>query len=197
MRKFVGIVVVLLVLVGLAELLAPQWVASQAEDAVAEESDGRVAVDIDVSGPPLLVPVAISGQVESWTMQLSRVGGREIPVDVFVDLDQVTLDRGRLVRGDVVVTAVERARATVRADLSEAIPPALQPMADRLAEVGLERLLEAVGGETVVQRGGALVVGDLSLPLVTGSCEVTADDLVVTTRCDLAEIPPLLLAAFD
>ncbi len=189
--------VVLVVLVGLAELLAPQWVASQAEDAIAEESDGRVAVDVDVSGPPLLVPVALDGQVESWTMRLSRVGGREIPVEVFVDLEQVTLDRGRLVRGDVVVTAVERARATVRADLSEAIPPALQPMADRLAEVGLGRLLEAVGGETVVEQGGALVVGDLSLPLVEGSCEVTSDDLVVTTRCDLAEIPPLLLAAFD
>lgn len=197
MRKLVGLVIVLAVLVGLAELVAPQWVAARAEEAVAAESDGQVAVDVDVSGPPLLVPVALSGQVESWTMRLSRVAGVEVPVEVFVDLEQVTLDRGRLVRGDVVVTAVDRARATVRADLSESIPPTLQPMADRLADVGLERLLEAVGGQSVAQQGGVLVVGDVELPLVEGSCDVSTDDLVVTTHCDLAEVPSFLLAAFD
>lgn len=197
MRKLVGLVIVLAVLVGVAELLAPQWVAARAEQKVAAESEGRVTVDIDVSGPPLLIPVAVSGEVESWTMRLSRVASREIPLEVFVDLERVTLDRGRLVKGDVVVTDVDRARVTVRADLSESVPPALQPMADRLAEVGLGRLLEAVGGQAVAERGGALVVGDLSLPLVEGSCEVSTDDLVVTTRCDLAEVPSFLVAAFD
>lgn len=197
MRKLLGLVIVLAVLVGIAELLAPQWVAARAERKVAAESEGRVAVDIDVSGPPLLIPVAVSGEVESWTMRLSRVAGREIPLEVFVDLEQVTLDRGRLVQGDVVVTDVDRARVTVRADLSESIPPALQPMADRLADVGLERLLEAVGGQAVAQQGGALVVGDVSLPLVEGSCEVRTDELVVTTHCDLAEVPSFLVAAFD
>lgn len=197
MRKLVGFAIVLAVVVGAAELAAPRWVATRAEDKVAAESDGRVEVDIDVSGPPLLIPVAVDGRVESWTMRLSRVADREVPVEVLVDLQQVTLDRGRLVRGDVVVTAVERARATVRADLSESIPPALQPMADRLADVGLEQLLEAVGGQAVAQQGGALVVGDVSLPLVEGSCEVTTDDLVVTTHCDLADVPPFLLSAFD
>lgn len=196
MRKLLGLVVVLAVLVGVAELLAPQWVATRAEDKVAAESEGRITVDIDVSGPPLLVPVAVDGRVASWTMRLSRAASREVPVEVLVDLQQVTLDRGRLVRGDVVVTAVERAGATVVADLSESVPPALQPMADRLADVGLERLLEAVGGRAVTQQGGSLVVGDVSLPLVEGSCEVTTDDLVVTTHCDLADVPSFLLAAF-
>lgn len=197
MRKLLGLVIVLAVLVGVAELLAPPWVAARAEQKVEAESEGRVAVDIDVSGPPLLIPVAVSGEVESWTMRLSRVGGREIPLEVYVDLEQVTLDRSRLVRGDVVVTDVDRARVSVRADLSDSVPPALQPMADRLADVGLERLLEAVGGQVVAQQGGALLVGDLSLPLVEGSCQVSSDDLVVTTHCDLAEVPSFLVAAFD
>lgn len=197
MRKLVGLVIVLAVLVGLAELVAPQWVEARAEQAVEAESDGQVAVDIDVSGPPLLIPVALSGEVESWTMRLSQVAGLEVPIEVFVDLEQVTLDRGRLLRGDVVVTAVDHALATVRADLSDSIPPALQPMADRLADVGLERLLEAVGGEAVGHQGGALVVGGVSLPLVEGSCEVSTEDLIVTTHCELAEVPSFLLAAFD
>ena len=42
-----------------------------------------------------------------------------------------------------------------------------------------------------------LVLGDLRLPLVPGSCRIASQDLVVTARCELTEVPPFLLAAFD
>lgn len=201
MRGLLRLVVVLAALGLVAELLAPSWVASRAEAAITEETEGRVTVDVDVSGPPLLLPVARDGTVERWTLDLQQVagtdvGGRGVDLDATVDLHEVVLDRGRLVRGDVVVTHVGQADATVRIDLSEQVPEALQPFADRLAEAGLARLLEATGGGTVEQRGGALVFGDLELPLVDGACDVTSDDLVVTAHCALAEVPPLLLRAF-
>lgn len=196
MRKLLSLVGLLAIVVVAAELAAPSWVAARAEAAVAEETRQRVTVDVEVSGPPLLVPVAIDGEVDSWTMQVSQVAGQTVPVDVVVELDEVQLDRGRLLRGDVTVTGVERARVTVQVDLSGALPEALQPMAGRLAEVGLPRLLGALGEGTVEQQGGALVLGELSLPLVEGSCAVTGDDSVVTATCDLSEVPPILLRAF-
>lgn len=186
--------VVLAAVVGVAELLAPAWVASQAEAAVAQESGGRVEVDVDVSGPPLLVPVLASGQVESWSVRLQEVAGRQLPVTVVLDLDGVVLDRGRLLRGDVTVEAVDDARATVQVDLSGSVPPALQGLADRLAGAGLEPLLDALAGEG---GGEALVLGELSIPLVPASCEVTSADLVVTARCELRTVPSFLLAPFD
>lgn len=197
MRRLFGVVGVLAVLVVAAELVAPEWVAARAEAAISEETGDRAAVEVDVSGPPLLTPVLATGQVEWLALYLSELGGQRVPVDVTVELDGVTLDRGRLLRGDLRVTEVDRAQAVVYVDLSGAVPPALQPMADRLAEVGLPRLLEAVGGGAVSQVDGELVLGDLSLPLVDGSCSVSADEGVVITACDLAEVPPWLLTALD
>lgn len=197
MRRVALVVAVLAVALVAAELAAPAWVAARAEAAIAAETSDRVRVDVDVSGPPLLLPVAVSGTVERWSIRLTRVAGRQVPVEVTVDLEDVVLDRGRLVRGDLRVTDVARARVRIEVDLSGSLPPVLQPFAGRLAEIGLERLLGAVGDGTVTRRGDDLVVGDLDLPLVEGSCSVTADEGVVVTQCDLAEIPPLLIAAFD
>ena len=197
MRKLLGLVVALVALLVVAELAAPSWVAAQAEQAVAAETSDRVRVDVDVSGPPLLVPALATGTVERWTMQVTQVVGRDLPVDVVIDLDDVTLDRGRLLRGDVAVTAVDEARVRVQVDLSGAVPAPLQRVADRAAEAGFGPLLDALGSEQVGGSDDELVLGDLSLPLVPGSCDVTSQDLVVTARCRLTQVPSFLLAAFD
>lgn len=197
MRRLLGLVVVLAVLVGVAELLAPAWVAAQAEQAVAAETADRVQVDVEVSGPPLLLPVATSGTVDRWRMHVTQVAGREVPVEVVIDLEDVELDRGRLLRGDVVVRSVDTARATIRFDLSGSVPPALQGMADRLAEVGMGPLFDALGGDQVGGADDQLVLGELSVPLVPGSCQLASQDLVVTADCELREVPGFLLAAFD
>lgn len=196
MKGLLRLVLVAAVLLVVAEVLVPPWVEDQAEAAVAEETNGRLTVDVEVSGPPLVLPVAVDGTVQSWSIELARVADRAVPVEVVVDLREVVLDRSRLVQGDVVVTEVARADATVVVDLSGNVPDALEPMVDRLADVGLAQLLEAVGDGVVQRRGGALVLGDLALPLVDGGCEVTNETLVVTTRCELAEVPPVLLRAF-
>ena len=197
MRKLFGLVLLLAVVLVAAELAAPSWVASQAEAAVAAETRDRVEVDVDVSGPPLLVPVFASGTVDRWSMQITRVVGRDLPVEVVIDLDDVTLDRGRLLRGDVVVTAVDAARARLEVDLSGAVPAPLRGLADRAAQAGLGQLLDALGSQAIGGSDDELVVGDLRLPLVPGSCEVTSQDLLVTARCRLTQVPPFLLAAFD
>lgn len=197
MRKLFGLVLLLAAVLVAAELAAPSWVASQAEAAVAAETRDRVEVDVDVSGPPLLVPVFASGSVEQWSMEVTRVVGRDLPVEVVIDLHDVTLDRGRLLRGDVVVTAVDEARARIEVDLSGAVPPALQRLADRAAQAGFGPLLDALGSEEVGGSDDELVLGDIRLPLVPGSCEVTSQDLLVTARCRLTQVPSFLLAAFD
>lgn len=197
MKALVRLLVVVAILVVVAEVLVPPWVEDQAEAAIEAETRGRLTAEVEVSGPPLVLPVAVDGTVERWSVDLQRVADRDVPVEVGVDLHEVELDRTRLLRGDVVVTDVATATTTVRIDLSGNIPEVLEPMVDRLAEVGLSRLLEATGGGVVGMRGGALVVDDLELPLVEGSCEVTSETLVVTTRCELAEVPPLLLRAFQ
>lgn len=197
MRLLLFLVAVVAAVVVAAELAAPNWVAAQAEAAIAAETEQRIAVDIDVSGPPLLIPVAINGTVDTWSMQLREVAGQDIPVDVVLDLDDVVLDRGRLARGDVVVRDVASATVLVRMDLSGSIPEALQPFADRLAEAGLPLLLEAVGGGRVQQGEGALVMGDVRLPIVEGSCTTESSGGVVTTRCRLSEIPAFVLNALQ
>ena len=197
MRKLFGLVGVLVAALVVAELAAPAWVAGQAEQAVAESTRDRVTVDVDVSGPPLLLPVMTSGTVDRWSMQVVQVVGQDLPVEVVIELDGVTLDRGRLVRGDVVVTAVDEASARVQLDLSGAVPAPLQRLADRAAQARFGPLLDALGSEQVGGSDDELVLGDITLPLVPGSCEVTSQDLVVTGRCRLTQVPSFLLAAFD
>ena len=197
MRKLFGLVLLLAVVVVAAELAAPSWVAAQAEAAVAAETRERVEVDVDVSGPPLLVPVFTSGTVEQWSLEVTRVVGRDLPVEVVIDLHDVVLDRSRLLRGDVVVTAVDEARARIQVDLSGAVPAPLQRLADRAAQAGFGPLLDALGSEQVGGSDDELVLGDLRLPLVPGSCEVASQDLLVTARCRLTQVPSFLLAAFD
>jgi hypothetical protein len=195
-RTLVALAVVVALIV-VVELVAPSWVATRAETAVAEATSERVEVAVDVSGPPLVVPVLVGRPVRSWAVALTSVDGRRVPLEVLVELEDVQLDRGRLLRGDVRVTAVDRATATVTVDLSETVPEVLQPMADRLAEVGLERLLDVVGDGLVLLRDGALVLGGIVLPLVVPSCTVDADAAVVVTTCEVAEVPPEFLALFD
>lgn len=195
MRRLLALVGVLVALLVAAELAAPAWVAAQAEQAVAAETSDRVRVDVDVSGPPLLVPVLATGTVEQWQMQIVQVVGRDLPVEVVVDLDDVRLDRGRLLRGDVVVTAVDEARARLQVDLSGTVPAPLQHLADRAARAGVGQLLDALGSEQVGGGDDELVLGGLTLPLVPGSCDITSQDLVVTARCQLTEVPSFLLAA--
>lgn len=67
-----------------------------------------MAVEVNVSGPPLLTPVLATGQAEWLALYLSELGGQRVPVDVTVELGGVTMDRGRLLRGDVRVTEVDR-----------------------------------------------------------------------------------------
>lgn len=192
------LVVVLVAGVVAAELVAPTWVAARAEAAISESTDGRVGTQVEVSGPPLLIPFAVTSRVSSWEVQLTRVGATDVPLDVSLALSDITLDRARLLGGEVVVTAVEQGRVRVSADLSGQVPAPLQGLADELADAGAERLLEALDGSMgVAASEGSVRVGDLVLPVVPGSCRFTNENLVVTARCDLREIPDFLLAAVN
>lgn len=196
MKTFI-IIASLVAAVAVAEAAAPPWVEAQAEAAIAAETDNRILVDVDVAGPPLLIPVMINGTVSSWEMTLREVGGRELPVEVTLDLRDVTLDRGALFSGNLIVEDVASALATVTIDLAGSIPEPLMPFADRLADLGLGQLLAEVAGRLVRVDGDALVAGDLTLPVVSGSCRARADRLVVITTCELQDVPPFLLRAFQ
>jgi hypothetical protein len=196
MKTFL-VIASLVAAVALAEAAAPPWVEARAEAAIAAETDGQILVDVDLAGPPLLIPVLASGTVSSWKMTLREVGGRELPVEVTLDMRDVAIDRGALFTGEVVVEDVASALATVTVDLSGSIPEPLMPFIDRLADLGLAELLTEVAGRLVRVDGNVLVAGDLTMPLVSGSCQARADRLVVTTTCELEDVPPFVLQAFQ
>lgn len=196
MKTFI-VIASLVAAVALAEAAAPPWVEAQAEAAITAETDGRIVADVDVSGPPLLIPVLVTGTVSSWKMTLREVGGHELPVDVTLAMRDVVLDRGALFTGNVVVEEVASAVAIVTADMSGSIPDALTPFMDRLADLGLAHLLAEVAGRLVRAEGDVLVAGDLSMPLVGGSCQARAERLVVTTTCELQDVPSFMLRAFQ
>lgn len=200
MKRWVltGVAVLAVVVVGL-EFAAPSWIAARAEAAVRAESSEAIAVEVDVAGPPVLLPLAVTGQVSSWDVRLTEVAGRALPAEVAVGLSGITLDRTRLLRGRVFVETVEEATARIRVDLTGALPAALEPFAAQLAEAGADRLMEALGERFGIrEEGGELRLGgSASLPVVDGSCDVAADGLVVTADCILREVPPFLLRAFQ
>lgn len=193
MRLIVTIAVLLAAAVAVAEVAVPPWAEGRAEERIAADTDGRVTAEVELSGPPLVVPVLLDSTVDRATVRLDQVGDRPVPLDVVFELDGIEVDRMALVSGDLEVTDVEAGVVRVRADLNDRVPAGLEPVADQLAELGLDQLLEAAAEGVVRLRGGRLEADGLDVAVDEASCTTTARDLVVTIRCRLAEIPPFLV----
>lgn len=194
MRLLTLLAGLLVVAVVAAEIAVPPWAEGRAEERVAAETDGRVTAEVKLSGPPLVVPVLLDSTVDRATMRLDQVGDRPVPLDVVFELDGIEVDRMALLSGNLEVTDVEAGVVRVRADLNGRVPAGLEPVADQLAELGLDRLLAAAAEGAVRLRGGRLEADGLDVAVDEASCTTTAQDLVVTIRCRLAEIPPFLVA---
>lgn len=194
MRLLTLLAGLLVVAVVAAEIAVPPWAETRAEERVAAETDGRVTAEVSLSGPPLVMPVLLDSTVDRATVRLDQVGDRPVPLDVVFELDGIEVDRKALLSGNLEVTDVEAGVVRVRADLNDRVPTGLEPVADQLAELGLDRLLEAAAEGAVRVQGGRLEADGLSVAVEEASCTTTARDLVVTIRCRLAEIPPFLVA---
>ncbi len=194
MRLITSLLGLLVVAVVAAEIAVPPWAETRAEQRVAAQTDGRVTAEVSLSGPPLVVPVLLDSTVDRATMRLDQVGDRPVPLDVVFELDGVEVDRMALLSGNLEVTDVAAGVVRVQADLNDRVPAGMEPVADQLAELGLDRLLEAAAEGAVRLQGGRLEADGLSVAVEETSCTTTARDLVVTIRCRLAEIPPFLVA---
>lgn len=187
-----GAIVGLIVVV---EIAAPGFVAARAESAIAEETRGRMLVDVDVSGPPLVLPVIVDGTVATFAMTLQEVAGQDTPVDIRLELTDVVLERAPLFRGEVRVRRIGGGSVVVRIDLTASVPAPLRDMTDRLDEIGLDRLLGALDDGFAEATGSTITVGGLDIPV--GSCVSDATDRVVTTTCDLDRLPDFLVRSLQ
>lgn len=189
LSMLVAVVVVL-------ELTAPQWVAAGIESRVHEGTEQRVGIEADVSGPPLLIPALVSGDVAWAEFEVTEVLGRELPVELTIRLEDVVVDRASLFGPDTRLREVGHATARLVADLGADVPEALRPLADRLANAGVQQLLERTGAFGLRAEGEGIAIGDdLQLDLKGGieGCETTVEDLVLRSTCVLVDVPELFV----
>ena len=206
MRWLVGLVVLVVGFVVLAELLLTPSLEEVVEQQVEAAGLGQRDVSVDLSGFPVVVRVAASGEVERAVVTLDEVTAEGIAFStVRADVRGTEIARSALVDGEVTFESVRRV------ELSGTIPAA---EITRLLPVGVTDLVLTPGSATVVVAGeqrsasvsataGVLRVvpegaGPLEVALPSGElfpCPLSGEvgDGVVRVSCTLDGVPQWLL----
>lgn len=181
----------LLVLGIVAEIMAPRMLEAGVEEVVHERSRGAAVVEADAGSFPFVPELAGEGVIDRLTVTLEEVGGGRVPLSrVAFTLEDIHVDRGALLGGDVEVTDIGAGLVTVdleRRRLAEALggPLDLDPGMIELAGRALR---------IAVDDGGAV---ELPVPRELLPCapemEVTGER--VRLRCRLEEVPEVLVRA--
>lgn len=206
MRWLVGLVVLVVGFLGLAELL----LTPSLEEVVAQQVEaaglGQRDVTVDLSGFPVVARVAATGEVERAVVTLDEVSAEGIQLaTVRADVRGTEIARSALVDGEVTFEAVRRV------ELSGTI---LAAEVTRLLPVGVTDLVLTPGSATVVvageQRSAAVSAADgvlrvvpeggapLEVALPSGDlfpCPLSGEvgEGVVRVSCTLDEVPRWLL----
>ena len=206
MRWLVGLVVLVVGFVGLAELL----LTPSLEEVVAQQVEaaglGQRDVTVDLSGFPVVARVAATGEVERAVVTLDEVSAEGITFStVRADVRGTEIARSALVDGEVTFEAVRRV------ELSGTI---LAAEVTRLLPVGVTDLVLTPGMATVVvageQRSAAVTAADgvlrvvpeggapLEVALPSGElfpCPLSGEvgEGVVRVSCTLDDVPQWLL----
>jgi hypothetical protein len=145
MRWLVGLVVLVVGFVGLAELLLTPSLEEVVEQQVEAAGLGQRDVTVDLSGFPVVVRVAASGEVERAVVTLDEVSAEGIAFStVRADVRGTEIARSALVDGEVTFESVRRV------ELSGTIPAA---EITRLLPAGVTDLVLTPGSATVVVAG--------------------------------------------
>lgn len=199
--RIVGILVAIAIgAVAVVEVTAPSWVSAGMESRIRDDTSGRLVVEAEVSGPPLVTPILATGRLDWLEVDIIEVAGSPLPIAARIRAEGVTVDRASVLTSDVRVEEVDRAGLELVLDVGADLPPILRPFADMAADRLLEELLAAGADGALGLRadGDAFVLGDdLRLDVVDGldGCAATSEDLVVTVTCVLNDVPAILLDA--
>ena len=204
MRKLLLLAVVIAVLLVVADLGARSAVESQLTDRVELAAEPEGSTSARISSFPFLARLLTSGEVSRVRVATAGVTVEGLTLHrVSVDLDDVTVDRDRLLsERKIVLTALER--GTVHAEVTQ------EELSDRL---GVPVTLEAgrarvrVGGQTVTATASVsnntlrLSVAGLSvpslripkLPLVPCVADAEIVPGLVRLSCRVDEVPAELV----
>jgi hypothetical protein len=163
-------------------------------------ADPRLDVDLvsfSVDSFPFVGRLAAQGEV-SATLRLEQVVQQGVRIDEFaLEVDGLAFDRGAAVRGEVVVTGLDRATTSIRlteGTLSEllGVPVSIGPDGTVTAE-GVAAEVSAGGGDLVLT--GAF--GTITVPVPVGRylpCEpdVEVVEDAVVARCVTDTVPPVV-----
>lgn len=192
MRKLLVIVVLLIgILAGVGELVAPRLVEARVEEQVRARTDGAAAVRADAGSFPFLPRLLLDGRVRSLSVTLEEVTGYEVPfATVTLGLEGIHLDREELLRGEVEVTDVDAGLAVV--EIEQAVLAGTLDVAFDLAPDTVE-----VRGRSLVLAPAGGAAFEVAIPEAFMPCapELELDDPLVRLSCALEEVPSVLVRA--
>jgi hypothetical protein len=187
-----------LVLLVVADRAAAAYAESQVESAVHDRLFVRTSAHIHSF--PFLVRLGAAGQVSRLDVRLDDVLGHGIDLEsIRFDADDVRLERGGLLHGDVQVTDVGSVRITAR--ISEAAVRAVTHADVRLTNGRASvTVLGRTAGASLSVRGGRLRVGPVSVPLPDASLVPCAVDVrvvegAIEASCVDDQLPPFVAQA--
>ncbi|HEX2028684.1 MAG TPA: LmeA family phospholipid-binding protein [Nitriliruptorales bacterium] len=179
MRLLRWTLLVVVLLVGGAEIVVPQLAEAKIEEGVRERVREQARVKADLGVFPVVTRYVITGEVPELEVTLREVLGQEVPIGtVRFALEGVSLDRSALAQRDVEVTDIDSGVVT--------------------AEIALATLDAPIDPGAVEVAGRRLDLGPgltLALPRELVPCEPSSEvrnDRVVLT-CTIDEVPSILV----
>jgi hypothetical protein len=190
----VGLVVAMLILDFAARAFVAARVESEFRDSDRLQADG---VDFTIDSFPFLARLGLRGEV-SATLRLEDVEEQGVTVDEFeFEVDGMRFDRDRAFRGEILVTGVDQATATVSFDEETVsdllgVPVAFGDGTGQAGGVDIEATM--AGDDLVVSAPG---VGEATVPLTLRRylpCdpEVAFRPGLVDLTCSTDRLPPIV-----
>ena len=77
--RIVGILVAIAIgAVAVVEVTAPSWVSAGMESRIRDDTSGRLVVEAEVSGPPLVTPILATGRLDWLEVDIIEVAGSTV-----------------------------------------------------------------------------------------------------------------------
>lgn len=202
MRKLgftVGLLLALLLVLVVLDVVAKGFVEARVEDEF--HNGGRIAVqevDFAIDSFPFLVRLGAVGEV-SATLHLGGIDERGVSVDAFdLEVDGLVFDRVSAFNGDVRVTDLEQATASIslsEATVADLVGVPVDIAADGRVTAGGATAQAAMEGRELVLTGEGL--GRVPVPIrlsrfLPCDPEVAVADEQVTLTCVTEELPPVV-----
>ncbi|CAN5706554.1 hypothetical protein BH20ACT2_BH20ACT2_12800 [soil metagenome] len=174
-KLLVLVLVIVVVAAALVDVLIRKAMEDSAEERIRDEVSDIAGAAVDIESFPFVGRLAIGGSVPRITVTLDQVVRQQVAVaELRARIDGVTLDRGRLLDGEVLITGLDE--VVVSATVVEAAFDAFTPPGVDLrfvpgrveavaAGVTVSAELALEGGSLRVDVEGAVPAFSVPLPL--------------------------------